>query len=93
MADELLELVLDEMPDAFRRAPGTAVDKIKAFVKFYQQEVSELRSAYEILPDGLGRLLPERISLLLERANREAEIAAKLRNRLEKMKPGSSSDI
>jgi hypothetical protein len=93
MSNELLELVLEEMPDAFRRGPGTAVDKMKAFVKFYQQEVGYLQEAYNALPDGLHRPLPERITLLLERANNEATIAVKLRNRLEKIQPGSSSDI
>ena len=93
MPNELLEQVLEEMPDAFRRGPGTAVDKMKAFVKFYQQQAGEFQSAYGILPDGAHRSLTQRIRLLLERANNEAGIAVKLRDRLEEIQPGSSSDI
>jgi len=93
MSDEILEQVLEELPDAFRREPGTAVDKMKAFVKFYQQQALELQQSYAALLDSLNRPLPERINGLMERASREAEIAVKLRNRLEEIKPGSSSDI
>ena len=93
MSNELLELVLEEMPDAFRRGSGTAVDKMKAFVKFYQQQGDELQSAYGVLPDSAHRSLTERIRLLMERANNEAAIAVKLRSRLEEIQPGSSSDI
>ena len=93
MSNELLEMVLDEMPDAFRRGPGTAVDKMKAFVTFYQQETNELQQTYASLPDSMGRSLAERIQLLKERADSESSVAVKLRNRLEEIKPGSSSDI
>lgn len=45
------------------------------------------------LPDSLNRSLEERIAGLLDRANREADIAVRLRVRCEELKPGSSSDI
>lgn len=93
MANELLEMVLDEIPDAFRRQPGTAVDKMKAFVEFYRQQAGELQDCYGALADSLGRPLKERIRLLMKRANDEAAIAVKLRNRLEEIAPGKSSDI
>jgi hypothetical protein len=47
----------------------------------------------KILPDSLNRGLEERIQLLIDRANREADIAVRLRNRCEEIKAGSSSDI
>jgi len=93
MSNELLELVLDEMPDAFRREPGTAVDKMRAFVKFYQATVAELQAAYNEIPDSLNRSLIVRIQGLANRADRESLLAVKLRNRLEEIQPGSGSDI
>lgn len=91
--DDEVELILGEIPDVFRRQKGTPVEKIRAFVCFYQLQVEEIRAAYAAIPDSLNRPLVERIKGLAERANNEAEIAVKLRNRLEEIKPGSSSDI
>ena len=88
-----VELMLGEIPDVFRRASGSPVDKIRAFVAFYQLQAEEIQNAYLAIPDSLSRPLVDRIKGLAERADREAAIAVKLRNRLEEIKPGSSSDI
>lgn len=93
MSNELLEMVMDEMPDAFRGRGSTAAESMRQFVEFYQAQVKELQEAYTVLPDGLNRPLRNRIEMLTERANSEAYLAVKLRQRLEELKPGSSSDI
>lgn len=93
MSDELLDLVLEELPDAFRRSPGTAVDKVANLVAFFQTNADELQKSYAAIPDSLNRSLPERIRLVLDNLKRESEIAVKLRQRCEELKPGSSSDI
>jgi len=48
--------------------------------QFVDSVINNLDEVDAILPDSLNRSLAERIRLLLERANREAALAVKLRN-------------
>jgi hypothetical protein len=50
-------------------------------------EIDEVRKCCEILPDSLNRPLSERIRLLLERAERESQLAVRLHRRLEEVDP------
>jgi hypothetical protein len=56
--------------------------------QFVDSVINNLDEVDDILPDSLNRPLVERIRLLLERANREAELAVKLRKRVEELEAG-----
>lgn len=74
---------LDELPDAFRRGSVATINKLRAYVEFSSKQTTELMNAYQTLPDSLNRPLDERIKMLLQRANDEAQLAVQLRQQLE----------
>jgi hypothetical protein len=75
------------------KAPGVAfAGNVRQYVDAVIYNHIEAR-LHAVLPDSLNRSLEERIQLLADRANREAELAVKLRNLCEELKPGSSSNL
>lgn len=84
--NELLEMVLEELPDAFRRHPGTAVDKVRVFREFAANNMRELEKCYGLIPDSLNRPLAERIEGLLARADAESQLAVRLRRAIGQLK-------